>query len=113
MPENAQLQAGLFDVLGQDNHRYFIGVIEHTSKKKFFAPIPPVRVKATGMLIEPTRQVELQKELKQKVLKELLRQLETGLVTADDADSWYEDSLAAVEASLYQPVVSCQPADID
>jgi hypothetical protein len=109
-----KVKACLYDVLSQDSHRYFIGIVEHKEMGKYLAPIPPVRVKATGMLVEPARQVELQKELKQNVLKEVIRQIENGAIDgAQTGGGWFDSPIDAVEACLYQPVMSCSPADLD
>jgi hypothetical protein len=113
MSDNELLSPQLYDVLGQDCHRYFVGVIMHKELKKYYAPIPAVRLKATGMLIDPASVINSQQDMKQNIIKELIKQLANGAIKAEAAVSWYDSPIEAAEANLYHPPTSCQLIDID
>jgi hypothetical protein len=112
-PLSESIKPRLYEVLGGDQHKYFIGVIEQVELKKFIAPIPAVRIGETGFLIAPDEQVKQYNDLKQKIVKELLRQIEIGRVEVSETDTWFNSPFEAVEACLYQPVTSCIISEVE
>ncbi len=110
---NESIRPHLYDVLGEDQHRYFVGIIEEAALRKFLVPIPPVRVGQTGVLIVQDDQVKLQQNLKQKILEELTQRIANGMIPLAESGGWFDSPIEAVEACLYQPITSCIPAEID